>query len=130
MKITIPMEPVAKARARQGRWTTYTPTKTVDAENLIRWHFTQLKRETFGKDVPLVLTAWFYRSRPKSAPKKRIYPTTRPDWDNYGKLICDALQKFCYKEDSQIVDAHVYKRYAKDDEVPRIEIEILEVKDD
>ena len=125
MKLTIPMEPVPKARARvTKRGFAYTPKKTEQAENTIRWACNG--KERFEREVPLSLTITFYRSRPKSAPKRRIYPTTRPDWDNYAKLVCDALEKFAYCDDSQIVDAHIYKRYTKEGHAPRVEIEITE----
>ncbi len=47
----------------------------------------------------------------------------RRDWDNWHKLTCDALSGIVYEDDSQILDAHVHKRY--DATNPRIEIEIL-----
>lgn len=61
-----------------------------------------------------------YRPRTKSAGKS-FWAPTRPDWDNYGKLIGDALQGILWVEDSRIVDGRVLKLYA-DEEGPRIEI--------
>ena len=29
-----------------------------------------------------------------------ISPTKKPDWDNIGKIVSDALNKFAYKDDS------------------------------
>ena len=40
-----------------------------------------------------------------------ILPTSKPDWDNYGK-IADALKGIVWKDDSQVVDGFVIKRYA------------------
>lgn len=45
------------------------------------------------------------------------------DWDNFHKLSMDALTGIVYKDDSQIEQAIVTKRY--DHDYPRIEIEIL-----
>jgi Holliday junction resolvase RusA-like endonuclease len=35
----------------------------------------------------------------------------KPDWDNVGKIVCDALNGVAWHDDAQIVDAHVEKRY-------------------
>ena len=45
--------------------------------------------------------------------------TTRPDPDNLAKLVLDALNGVFFKDDSQICDLFVKKRY---DEQPRTEI--------
>jgi len=34
----------------------------------------------------------------------------RQDWDNLGKLVCDACNGILWEDDSQIEDAHVVKR--------------------
>jgi len=36
----------------------------------------------------------------------------RCDWDNLGKGVCDALTGLAWKEDDQVVDGRVRKRYA------------------
>ena len=35
----------------------------------------------------------------------------KPDWDNIGKIVCDALNGSAYKDDAAITDATVCKRY-------------------
>lgn len=47
------------------------------------------------------------------------------DWDNFHKLSMDALSGIVWEGDSQIVEAHVSKRYDKKN--PRIEITIIEI---
>jgi Holliday junction resolvase RusA-like endonuclease len=54
----------------------------------------------------------FNVQRPKSA--KRDRPTTRPDIDNYAKLVLDALNGFVWADDSQVVKIEAVKRYAKE----------------
>jgi Holliday junction resolvase RusA-like endonuclease len=44
------------------------------------------------------------------------------DWDNAHKLWQDSLNGIVWKDDSQIVVAHVYKHYDK--HKPRIEVDI------
>lgn len=44
------------------------------------------------------------------------------DWDNFHKLSQDALSGIVWDDDSQVIDAHVHKRYDKAQ--PRIVITI------
>jgi Holliday junction resolvase RusA-like endonuclease len=53
-----------------------------------------------------------------------VRPTKKPDFDNIGKIICDALNKIAYDDDSQIVEANIYKVYA---DIPRVEVTLTEV---
>lgn len=56
-----------------------------------------------------------------SNPATGPWPTTRPDWDNYGKLVSDAFNGLFYQDDSQIIEATVTKHYS---DTPRLEVEI------
>jgi len=65
-------------------------------------------------------------STPLSVTVRLFYATKRKaDWDNAHKLWQDALSGIVWEDDSQIVEAHVFKGYDK--ERPRIELEIVEV---
>lgn len=118
-------EPVAKGRPRftvnrkTGRPYVYTPSKTASAEDQIKTMVSGAK--PFQRDVPLCLTITTVRTKPKSAKKDRVYPITTPDWDNYAKLVCDAINKLAYEDDAQIVDVIYKKRYGSP---PRTEITI------
>lgn len=81
---------------------------------------TTLAREEFG-DYPMMLgpvliDVTFWLPRPQGAPKTRdVRPLTRGggDWDKLARAIGDSLvDAGVMKDDSQIVDAHVIKRYA------------------
>ncbi|WP_332834903.1 RusA family crossover junction endodeoxyribonuclease [Clostridium perfringens] len=50
-------------------------------------------------------------------------PTKKPDVDNIAKIILDSLNGVAYKDDSQIVDIRIIKKYTEDDE--RIEFELI-----
>lgn len=52
-----------------------------------------------------------------------ISPTKKPDWDNIGKIISDALNKFAFKDDAQITDARIIKKYAR---TPKVIVKIEE----
>ena len=124
--LTILMEPVGKGRPRVTRRgnkvVTYTPNATAHAESIIRAQAMTLE-EHYTKETPLLLTATFFRAPPQKLPKGRSKPITRPDWDNYGKLLSDALEGFAYDNDSQITTAIIKKRYGYP---PRIELQIIE----
>jgi Holliday junction resolvase RusA-like endonuclease len=89
-----------------------TPDETLNAEARIKTHVAAewLPREPYTGPVQLQVTA--LRQKPKAAPKtKRTWPTGRPDWDNLGKLVSDALNGIVYRDDSQVCRAYVEKDY-------------------
>ena len=130
MRLTILGEPCAKQRPRLGKGFTYTPQKTVNYETLVRQLYITQGHERLEGALKMTVNAFF--SIPKSASKKNrekmlrgeIRPTKRPDWDNIGKIVSDALNEMAYKDDCQIVDARVIKRYSDN---PRVEVEITEL---
>ena len=116
MKIekTIMVEPVGTARARTfktkgGKYHSFTPQKTAHSEAMIREAVIGLGY--FEAGTPIKLEATFYRVKPRSTPKGVVLPATRPDIDNYFKLLTDALEKFIYSNDSQITTAVIKKRF-------------------
>ncbi len=128
IKLTIPGEPVAKGRPRVTRYGTYTPEKTKNYETLVKeLYFVKHKQTLFEGELKINIKAYF--RIPKSASKKKraemisgkIRPTKRPDWDNVGKTVTDALNGVAYEDDSQIVSATVEKYYSNE---PRTEIKI------
>ena len=65
-----------------------------------------------------------WRTRPKS--NKTPLPIQRPDIGNYEKAIEDALSKFVYKDDSQIVGKdNIRLRWADLDTPAGFEIQLL-----
>jgi Holliday junction resolvase RusA-like endonuclease len=125
-------EPKGKGRPRfsvyAGHVHTRTPEDTVVYENLIRTEYKyQCGQFKFTDDIPLELRVYVFKSIPKSISQKKrqlmidgeIRPTTKPDFDNITKAVCDALNGVAYHDDSQIVDSMTRKFYA---EQPRIEI--------
>jgi crossover junction endodeoxyribonuclease RusA len=76
---------------------------------------------------PVAMRVTFYLPRPKSAPRKVLYPATRPDLDKLVRSVFDSLQGIIYSEDSRIVDIDARKRFAVDS-APRAEIEVASVQ--
>jgi Holliday junction resolvase RusA-like endonuclease len=129
MRLTILGEPCAKQRPRLGKGFTYTPEKTVNYETLVKQLYITQGHERLEGALKMTVNAFF--SIPKSASKKNrekmlrgeIRPTKRPDWDNVGKVISDALNGLAYHDDSQIVSATVEKWYSLE---PRVEVILKE----
>lgn len=112
--IILRIEPVAKARPRLGRnGRTYTPAKTASFEKAVKL---LLKREVSGRAKftgALSLGITFAIRRPKSvSPKKRLYPTCKPDLDNYVKAVMDAGNGILWDDDATICELKAEKRYA------------------
>ncbi|WNN94087.1 RusA-like resolvase [Microbacterium phage Fregley] len=109
--------------ARTGKFS-----KIRDAnENLPGWRLlvSTLAREAFDGDMildPVQLEVNFWIARPKSAPKTRdVRPVTRGggDWDKLSRAIGDSLvDAGVMKDDSQIVEARISKRYAVTRDLP------------
>ncbi len=61
-----------------------------------------------------ILAVWPW---PKSmSARKRALPcaackTSKPDSDNVGKIVKDALNKIAFLDDAQVSDDHIWKRY-------------------
>lgn len=130
VQLTIPLEPKGKERPRWSKkmQRMYTPASTTNYEDFIKLVYRQnYGTQMFPKGVPLDIRIRAYCPIPKSdtlivRAKKRagaIRPTVKPDWDNIGKIVADALNKIAYYDDAQIVDSQIRKFYS---DRPRVEI--------
>ena len=125
-----PDELVGKQRPRTDyrHHRTYTPDKTLKAEAAIRDAFRAEYGEAFAAhDGPVALRVSTTRPLAKSNPKhwEGRADLGKPDWDNLGKLACDALNGVAFKDDSQVIAGTVTKRpRALYGSKPRIDIYI------
>lgn len=118
-----------RMNTRTGR--AYTPGKTKSYEYLVRQLFLDKYPNFKPIEGRINITIWAYFEVPKSTSKKKelemlsgqISPVKKPDWDNIGKIISDALNKFAFKDDAQIVDARIVKEYSK---TPKVIVKISE----
>ena len=102
----------------------FSPKNTKDWEQLIRSAAQDhVPDELF--DDPLCASVTFYMLKPKSRPKKCLYPDRKPDLDNLEKAVFDALEKVIYTNDSRIVEKHSYKLWGK----PRVNIKIEKMEE-
>ena len=122
-----------KARPRMNTRTgrAYTPTKTKLYEYSLRQWFCMnypIFKPIEGR-VKVSIIAYF--EIPKSTSKKKeaemlsnnISPTKKPDIDNIVKIVLDGMNKFAFKDDTQVIKLEVEKKYA---EKPRMYIKIEE----
>ena len=134
-ELEIPESITGKQRPRMNTYTgkAYTPNKTKNYEYLVRQLFIYKypKFEPFEGKIKLNIIAYFELPKKVSKTKEeemltgKIRPTKRPDIDNITKIILDALNKFAYKDDAQIVEATTIKMYARTPKV-LVRIEDLE----
>ena len=115
------VEPVAKGRPRIGKFgTAYTPPKTRKAEKIMQ-ELAKVQMAVQKKEMflgPVAVAIQFEMKKPKKPAQP--FPS-RSDLDNYAKLVCDALNEIAWKDDSQIVDLYLTKRWS---EASKITIQI------
>ena len=133
-------EAVGKGRPRyvkRGEYIhTYTPQKTKDFEDAVRFEFMAQNCEAmpvYDKEIPLKAEIRIGVSIPKSYSKKKqalcrdrfIAPNKKPDIDNILKSIFDALNGYAFADDAQIVKVIADKFYAEE---PFVEVVIDELR--
>lgn len=114
---------------RQGR--TYTPKKTKAYEEKIRdAYIAAADKEAYMDGQPVVIMVRVYKQVLKSWSNKKkqqiinggIPPTTKPDVDNFLKIVMDGLNGLAYKDDCQVVNATVSKEHTYAESYMTIEI--------
>ena len=88
-----------------------TPDETVMAENRVQGHVQGEWAPRPPLENPLQVQVTIRIQKPKSKGKKHCWPTSRPDADNYAKLVLDALNGVLWRDDSQVVRLFVEKAY-------------------
>lgn len=123
IKFTVYGEPVAKGRPRfTKRGFAYTPKKTREAQDNFLAQAVKHKPKKPLKGALRVIMKC-YKPKPKSKPKKVKYWITRPDLDNFVKIL-DSLNGVFWIDDSQIIKIEASKEYG---EPARTEITIYKL---
>jgi len=76
------------------------------------------------KGTPVWVVASFRLQRPKSAPRRVIRPTTKPDIDKLARASLDAMTGVVFADDSQVVSLALSKCYALPDQPPGAVFEV------
>lgn len=127
LELTISTKPVPQARPRfyvrhhgLGHFVgAYDPAKCKSFKEVIAWH-AKVKAIEQGLKSPLSGAISINLIFQMGKNGKGVYHTKRPDIDNLAKAVKDALRGVLYHDDSQIVEAHLYKLYGE----PQVKIKI------
>jgi len=120
-------KPMAKARVRFSKaGHAFTPERTVNYEGQLAYAAQVAMNGAVPIEGPVSASVRVYMPiAPSWSKKKReaaltgaIRPTSKPDADNYAKML-DALNHIVWVDDSQVVDLRVVKEYSLN---PRMEI--------
>ena len=133
MIFKIPGKIKAKQRPKFGQGRTYTPTDTINYENYIKILYQQECKNHFTGPVKMVITAYFQMPASKTKTERALakfltelpYPVKKPDTDNIGKIVADSLNGIAYKDDIQVVDMQIFKKWSNAEEY--VEVEIIEM---
>ncbi len=129
-------EPVPKGRPRFIRSTgrTYTPPETREATKILSENISIRKRGTIPKMVGAIrygvaVYCKFYCKRPKNMKEgAAVLKNTRPDIDNYMKLVLDACNDAgVWEDDSMVVELHGQKWYCASDQEPQVQIQVTKL---
>lgn len=72
---------------------------------------------------PVEVSMAFGLQRPKSASRKRVWPTTKPDVDKLVRLVLDALTHVVWADDAQVVRQSASKEYGE----PGVTVTVREI---
>ncbi|MQT83910.1 hypothetical protein CJU80_11010 [Pseudomonas fragi] len=130
----VPGEAVGKGRPRVstigGHARMFTPQKTANYETLIAMAAQQAMagRELIGGPVLVemkilvsVAASWS-KKKTAEALAGDVMPTKKPDADNVLKAICDGINGIVFKDDVQVVNVSLSKRFS---ETPGVSVRVV-----
>lgn len=131
-------KPKGKGRPRFSRMggfvRTYTPKETLDYEDKIKMAY----QKKYGKnaifvDKPIRVTIDAHFKISQNTSKKKTLELEgkpydkRPDVDNIGKVVLDALNGVAFHDDNQVTSIQINKWYARTNSTECVVVEIEEV---
>ena len=136
IRFVVPGQPQGKGRPRVGQIAgharMFTPAKTVAYEGFIalQAQIAMAHRDLVEGPVLVrmfvacqVPASWSQRKQ-RDALAGLHFPTTKPDTDNTVKAVFDGINGVVWKDDVQVVDLVLTKRYSAS---PRVEVEIVPI---
>lgn len=123
----VPAKIIGKGRPRLNTYTgqVYTPTRTKDYESLVEQYFLLKYPRYKAMEGRAKVTIVAHFEVPKSSNKAQkeqmlgntISPTKKPDIDNIVKIVLDSMNKFAFKDDTQITKIDVEKVYSNEEKL-------------
>lgn len=136
IEFVVPGQPQGKGRPRIGKIgqhaRMFTPAKTVAYEGLIALAAQQALHGRpllegavdVALDIRCQVPASWSLKKQRMALTGEIRPTTKPDADNVVKAVFDGCNGVLWRDDVQVCDLRVRKRYSAD---PGVTVEAFEV---
>lgn len=134
VSFVVPGEAIGKGRPRVstvgGHARMFTPKKTANYETLISMAAQQAMagRELIPgpvmvemKIVVAVAASWS-KKKTAAALEGTVMPTKKPDADNVLKAICDGINGIVFKDDVQVVNVSLSKRFG---ETPGVSVRVV-----
>lgn len=130
IRFSVPGAPVAKARPRfTQNGHAYTPDKTRSYEAIVKLCAMKAMKgkKLLTGAISLSVTAffpipkYFTKAIREKALSGELWHQKKPDWDNVGKIVSDALNGVVFSDDAKVSRAIVEKRYS---EFPRVEVSV------
>ena len=128
-------QPLGWKRVARFNGQCYDPKSNKDYKSMVRDCVYRAGFSGEPHSGPVKISGTFVFMRPKkyltgAYPEGRFFKTTTPDSDNLEKMIMDALNKYVYRDDSQVCDTRIKKLYcARENDGPRSEI-VITLEDD
>ena len=120
-----------KFRSVKGKSYAYTPKKTREAtkdiaERILLQKRYKIKKEENKKKCAVAVYCKFYIARPKRLGSgDAVLKTTKPDVDNYVKLLLDACNEAeLWEDDSMVVEILAQKWYCADYQTPKTKLQV------
>jgi len=82
--------------------------------DVLTWHARDAAAKALwhGHDAAVSVDLTFRLTRPSSAPKRRVWPTVKPDIDKLARAVLDSLTDAAVlRDDAQVVHLVVAKEY-------------------
>lgn len=133
VQFVVPGEAVGKGRPRVttigGHARMFTPKKTANYESLIAVAAQQAMqdRELIAGPVmvelriKVAIAASWSKKKTQAALDGEVMPTKKPDADNVLKAICDGINGIVFKDDVQVVNVSMSKRFSA---TPGVDVKI------
>jgi Holliday junction resolvase RusA-like endonuclease len=123
--------PKSQKQTQYGRGTFYDPSR--EYKDALIWQMRSYAPKSL-LEGPLSVDLMFYLPVPKGVSKVKsrlmlagqLFPHVRPDVDNLAYVVTNAMKMVYYKDDAQIIDLAMHKRYH---ETPKIVVKILTIEE-